>query len=250
MPTDQLQLQFRALMPAAKQGKVRQLLIVVLLAVVMSACARPQPEAQGQHYELKGTIVSFDKGQRQVVITHEDIPGLMEGMTMGFTLKEDAAFDVLRPGDKIQATLVVAGDRSWLQDPIITQATPAAGQTLTPDAAAEPQLGTQVPDVKLTNQDGKPISLQQFRGRALLLTFIYTRCPLPDYCTRMSTNFAALNRALQGEAELRPVRAFAERHARSRLRHAEGVTQLRRSAHRELRAGEVRAVGIGHGPAR
>lgn len=204
MPTDQLQLQFRAHVPAGKRANVRQLLIVALLAAVVSACARAQPEAQGQHYELKGTIVSFDKGQRQVVIAHEDVPGLMDGMTMGFTLKEDAAFDVMRPGDKIQATLVVAGDRSWLQDPIITQASAAAAQTVTPDTTAEPQPGAQVPDVKLTNQDGKPISLQQFRGRALLLTFIYTRCPLPDYCTRMSTNFAALNRALQGDAELRP----------------------------------------------
>ena len=189
--------------PCKRSARLR-LLSVALLAAVVSSCARAEVETVGsQRYELKGIIVSADKGQRQVVIAHEAVPGLMEGMTMGFTLKEESAFDVMRPGDRIQATLVVAGERSWLEDPIITQTTPAAGQTLAPEAQAEPAPGTTVPDFTLTNQDGKQITLRQYRGRALLVTFIYTRCPLPDYCTRMSTNFAALARALQGEAELR-----------------------------------------------
>ncbi|HEX8178477.1 MAG TPA: SCO family protein [Pyrinomonadaceae bacterium] len=148
--------------------------------------------------------MSFDKGQRQVVISHEDVPGLMAGMTMGFTLKDETAYEVMRPGDRIQATLVVAGERSWLEDPAITQATPAAGSTLAPAATAEPQPGAPVPDFALTNQDGQPINLQHYHGRALVVTFIYTRCPLPDFCTRMSTNFAALNRAIQADAELQP----------------------------------------------
>ena len=125
----------------------------------------------------------------------------MTAMTMGFTLKEDSAYDVMRPGDRIQATLVVAGERSWLEDPIITQAVLGTGSAPS-TAAAEPQPGALVPDFTLTNQDGRRITLQQYRGRALLITFIYTRCPLPDFCTRMSTNFAALDRALQSEPDL------------------------------------------------
>src|SRR5918911_777853 len=176
---------------------------LAVLAALLLACARPESEPPGRRYELKGTIVSFDKGQRQVVISHEDVPGLMAGMTMGFTLKEAAAYDVMKPGDHIQATLVVAGDRSWLEDPVLPRPAPAAGSGVAPAGAAEPQPGATVPDFALTNQDGKPISLQTFRGRALLITFIYTRCPLPDFCTRMSTNFAALDRALRDDAELR-----------------------------------------------
>jgi protein SCO1/2 len=181
------------------------LLIYVLalsLVSLLSACTPARNDAQARRYELKGTIVSFDKGQQQVVITHEDVPGLMEGMTMGFTLREPTAYDVMRPGDHIQATLVVSGARSWLENPIITQV--VAGADAVPAAAStvEPQPGAPVPDFTLTNQDGKRITLQKYRGRALLLTFIYTRCPLPDYCPRMSTNFAALDRALQHEPDL------------------------------------------------
>ncbi len=176
---------------------------ITLIATLAFACTQTQSEPQGQRYELKGIIISFDKGQQQVVIQHQAVPGLMEGMTMGFTLKEQSPYDVMRPGDQIQATLVVAGDHSWLENPIITQATPAAGNPLTPPATAEPQSGAVFPDFGLTNQDGKRITLQQYRGRALLVTFIYTRCPLPDYCTRMSTNFAAIARALQTDTELR-----------------------------------------------
>lgn len=173
-----------------------------LVATLSLACAGSPPEPPGQRYALKGVVVSFDKGQRQVVIQHEAVQGLMEGMTMGFTLKDESVYDVLRPGDQIQATLVVAGDRSWLENPIITQTTPAAGNAQSPAAVAEPQPGTPFPDFALSNQDGKRITLQQYRGRALLVTFIYTRCPLPDYCTRMSTNFAALARALNDDADL------------------------------------------------
>lgn len=179
-----------------------RLICLLLLATLSFACAREQSEPQGQRYELKGVVVSFDKGQRQVVIQHQAVQGLMEGMTMGFTLKDESVYDVLRSGDQIQATLVVAGNRSWLENPIITQVTPAAGNTLTPAAPVEPQPGTAFPDFALTNQDGKQITLQQYRGRALLVTFIYTRCPLPDYCTRMSTNFAALARALNDDPDL------------------------------------------------
>jgi protein SCO1 len=188
-------------MPLLPYINRRGFLFVSLLSVLLSACTRPQTDAGARHYELKGIIVSFDKGQRQVVIAHEDVPGLMAGMTMGFTLKEDSAYDVMRPGDRIQATLVVAGERSWLEDPIITQAVLGTGSAPIM-AATEPQPGALVPDFTLTNQDGRRITLQQYRGRALLITFIYTRCPLPDFCTRMSTNFAALDRALQSDPDL------------------------------------------------
>ncbi|MFL6208963.1 MAG: SCO family protein [Pyrinomonadaceae bacterium] len=174
-----------------------------MLTTLAMACTRTATEPAAQRYELKGIIVSFDKGQRQVVISHQDVPGLMEGMTMGFTLKDESAYDVMKPGDHIQATLVVAGARSWLENPIITEATPAANNTLAPNTAIEPQPGAPLPEFALINQDSKPISLQTYRGHALLITFIYTRCPLPDFCTRMSNNFAALNKALTDDAELR-----------------------------------------------
>ncbi|MGH9943286.1 MAG: SCO family protein [Pyrinomonadaceae bacterium] len=173
------------------------------------ACTGSGPKSSGQEkrYELKGKIVSFDKGQQQVVIAHEEVPGFMEPMTMGFTLRQPDAYDVMRAGDEIQATLVVDGSRFWLENPIVTQAATTtdgarpAGET---PSAVEPQPGSSVPAFALVNQDSKQVGLDKYLGRYLLVTFIYTRCPLPEYCTLMSTNFAEVNRALAQDPALRP----------------------------------------------
>jgi len=197
-------------MPMCSQVKrktQRILLCLVLgcgaLGSGLLACRSSSNTAE-QHYELKGQVVSVDPHRRSVTIAHEEIPGYMSAMTMPFTLKEPWAYRVLAMGDHVQATLVVEGKRTWLEDVVITKETPApmdAGTT-----AGEPNLGAQpgaeVPNFSLTNQDQQAISLQQYHGKVLLLTFIYTRCPLSDYCPHMSKNFAALHQALRQDPEL------------------------------------------------
>ncbi|HEV2765118.1 MAG TPA: SCO family protein, partial [Pyrinomonadaceae bacterium] len=79
---------------------------------------------------------------------------------------------------------------------------PEAEDITAPAGPSEPKPGAEAPDVKLVNQDGRPAGTGQFRGRALVVTFIYTRCPLPDYCPLMSENFAAVNRELAKDASL------------------------------------------------
>jgi protein SCO1/2 len=189
-------------MPRATNKIVRAAL-PICAALISLSCARTVPRADAKRYELRGTIVSFNKDQRQVVISHEDVPGLMEGMTMPFTLKEPSPYDAMHAGDKIQATLVVDDERTVIENPVISHveldsATPAPSQS----QPTEPQLGSEVPDFTLTNQDGKKITPRDYRGRALAITFIYTRCPLPDYCVLMSNNFAEIDRALAREPGL------------------------------------------------
>ena len=177
--------------------------LALCAAFVTMSCARNAPSAAAKRYELRGTIVSFNKDQRQVIISHEDVPGLMEGMTMPFTLKEPSAYDVMRAGDAIQATLVVDGERTQIENPVISHAEPdAATPAASQSQPNEPQPGAEVPDFALTDQGGAKVTLRDYRGRALALTFIYTRCPLPDYCVLMSNNFAEINRALAREPEL------------------------------------------------
>ncbi len=178
--------------------------IPLLLVATLTGCRQTATQNNGQRYELKGKIVSFDKAQQQVVISHEAVPELMmDAMTMPFTLKEETAFEVMRAGDHIQATLIIDDGRTWLEHPVITQSAVAGAETTaTPPQAgglSEPQPGATVPDVALINQDGQRLDLQKYRGSPLLITFIYTRCPLPDYCTLMSQNFAEINRALATE---------------------------------------------------
>ncbi|MFN7624167.1 MAG: SCO family protein, partial [Acidobacteriota bacterium] len=159
----------------------------------------PTASPNASRYDLRGKVVSFDKARREVTIAHEAIPGYMEAMTMPFTLNEEWVFDVLTPGAQIQATLVVDGAKSWIETPTVTQMadTPeSAGATPGP----EPEPGVELPDFTLVNQDGEKISLQQFRGQYLVLTFIYTRCPLPDYCPLMTRNFGEIGQSILRES--------------------------------------------------
>ena len=170
------------------------LFVVFSAFVLMTSCGR----APEKRFELKGKVVSVNKAQRQVMIEHEQIPGFMDAMTMPFGVREAWALEALAPGQAIQATLVVQGDRSWIEGIRISQ-NAAGGRPET--AVAMPGIGEEVPDFKLINQDTAQIHLAQYRGRPLLLTFIYTRCPLPDYCPRTSRNFSEVYQGLKSVAK-------------------------------------------------
>jgi protein SCO1/2 len=152
---------------------------------------RSTPE---QRYALKGKVVAVNKSQPQVTVAHEAIPGFMDAMTMPFDVREDWAISILEPGQEIEATLVIKGEQSWIEGLKISQ-TKYAGDSTVSNAA--PEIGAEVPDFKLLNQDGKRIHLSQYRGKPLLLTFIYTRCPLPNYCPRTSKNFSEIFHGMQ-----------------------------------------------------
>src|SRR5206468_12606069 len=93
------------------------------------------------------------------------------------------------------------GRATWLEDVVITQEGPTT-VTASGAEANETKPGDEVPNYGLVNQDAKPIKIQDYRGKALLLTFIYTRCPVPEYCTLMSNNFAEIDKELQKDAAL------------------------------------------------
>jgi protein SCO1/2 len=118
---------------------------------------------------------------------------------MPFMLPDEATLGYLASGDEINATLVVDSSQSWLENVVITrQSTDTSPTTGIPEA----KEGDEVPDFTMVNQDGKDIRLHNFNGKALLLTFIYTRCPLPEYCNLMSTNFADVDRALEKQPDV------------------------------------------------
>ena len=61
------------------------------------------------------------------------------------------------------------------------------------------QAGETVPDFALIDQNGQAVRLSDFKAKAVVLTFIYTRCPIPNFCPLMSKNFAELQRRLSQE---------------------------------------------------
>ncbi|HEV7796588.1 MAG TPA: SCO family protein [Pyrinomonadaceae bacterium] len=188
-------------MPAKKTLLIALLAFSVFI-VSFASCKRTQRvrSPTEKHYDLMGKVVEVDKAQHLLTIAHEDIKDYMPGMTMPFTVKDDWVFEIAAPGNKISATLVVDGAQSWLEDVVLTEDSGPA-----PNAAAEtgqPKAGDEVPDYRLVNQDGKTISVHDYKGKALLLTFIYTRCQDPNQCTLMSSNFAAIDQELQKQPEL------------------------------------------------
>ena len=180
----------------------KHLIVALLLFLTLSGFSSCRPEtSNAQRHELKGKVVSVEKDKHIVTVAHESIKDFMEAMTMPFTVRDDWPFEVLAPGDQITATLVVDGPESWLENVIISKSTSEAVSPNSP-GAPEAQSGDTVPDFALVNQNNKPIRTSQYRGKTLLLTFIYTRCPIPEYCTLMSNNFAEIDRELQKTPEL------------------------------------------------
>jgi protein SCO1/2 len=172
--------------------------LTLALVAFFAACAGKRGDEH--RYELKGKVVAVDRAKGEVTVDHEEIAGYMPAMTMPYSLRDADALKFVGVGDRVQATLVVGDGDYWLENPIITKV-----QANASDAAggAEPQPGSPVPDVRLVNQDGKPVRTGQFKGRALLVTFVYTRCPMPDQCPVMSANFAQINGALENDPDLR-----------------------------------------------
>jgi protein SCO1/2 len=191
---------------------IYRLIASSLLAVVVFSGCRSGPTAGSQAatnpsykvYKLRGKVVATDAAKGEVTLDHEAIPGFMEAMTMPYKLKDANILTELHPGDAITADLLVSQDPNadFLLDHIVVV---AQGK---PDYRPQvsyhvPAAGDAVPDFKLRNQDGRAIHLAQFKGKALLVTFIYTRCPLPDFCPRVTRNFAVLDKQIDANPVLR-----------------------------------------------
>ena len=178
--------------------KILALAALMMVAGCKSSSGVPAQSAT-QQYPVRGVVVSVDKASSEIGLDADAIPGLMEAMTMSYKVEDPAALSELHPGDRITATLEAEHDSAGpinmrLKDiVIVAQARPDYKPAVLYHV---PEPGDAVPDFKLRNQSGRTIGLRQYRGKVLALTFIYTRCPLSDYCPRMSRNFAAIDKAL------------------------------------------------------
>jgi protein SCO1 len=156
-------------------------------------------------YKLAGEVKKVDKEAREVTIHHQAIPGFMEAMTMPFHIEDDAALDDLREGDEVEGKLRVERENGQVKDyrlhdltvtkpalaaPLVLDLSGGIPKLVTRPKRLEP--GEMVPDFTLTGQDGKTFKLSDLRGHVVVLTFIYTRCPLPDFCPYMDRKFADL----------------------------------------------------------
>lgn len=175
-------------------------LLFLLTTVLLVSCQRTatSPVANPQTYDLVGVVREVEPDDRRVTIRHEAIPGFMAAMTMPFTLDDSDLLDELHPGDEVAGKLDVVRRDGKVQSyrlaslivtrPALAEPPPAIVQRLGP--------GEVLPDFRVTLQDGSTANLADFQGKWVALTFIYTRCPLPDFCPLMDRKFLELRQRL------------------------------------------------------
>lgn len=172
---------------------MRRVLVSILLGCLVPGVACKSKPAQ-ERYPFHGVVISIEPRGHQVLIKHDDVPGLMQGMTMPFNVRDEKVLAALKPGDILQATLVKQEYESWLDDIRVTGPDPdyTDDKPATSATPHRPSPGETVPDFVFTDENGKQLHLSQLRGAPVLLTFIYARCPLPDFCPRMNANLLAV----------------------------------------------------------
>ena len=178
------------------------LLIFASAAAATTACGA----SDRREYTLQGQVLSVAADRKQATIKHEDIKGFMSAMTMPYHVRETKEFDGVVPGDVIAATLVVVTNDAYLKNVKKVGTAPLEKPPAeSPSASSGFELlrdGQPVPNTTFTDQDGKARDVESFRGSAVLLTFIYTKCPMPTFCPMMDRHFAAIQQELKKDRAL------------------------------------------------
>jgi protein SCO1/2 len=153
-----------------------------------------------KHYRAQGIVLDVDRSNRTVTISHRAIPGYMDAMAMPFHAEPAEHLDQLSPGSRIEFQLKIGRKSSTVRHIGLQQ--PGIADVPLPKAEGKVAIGDSVPDFTLTDQAGHAVQLSEFRGQLVAVDFIYTRCPMPDVCPRLSANFARLQKRFSGKIVL------------------------------------------------
>ena len=188
------------------KGKVpRQAVATLSLVIVVVAHLWA-----AEKHDVTGVLLQIDRQHQSMSVSCREIPGYMGAMIMDFPVKDPKVFEKLEPGMTIDFSLVVDTDSSHAEnihvhpfeslelDPTEARRYKMMEQAMATSSEVDVlHVGQRVPDFSLTDQNRQRVSLSQFSGKVVAITFIYTRCPRPDYCVRLSNNFGLLQRRIQ-----------------------------------------------------
>jgi protein SCO1/2 len=189
---------------------MRALAVSMLSLVLATAACNKAPEQRS--FKFQGQVQSLDTPHKLVVVKHEEIKGFMPAMTMPYEAQEAKALDTLAPGDLITARLIVFSNGAHLADIKKVGTAPLEkppAEAPNPPASSGFELlktGEAVPNGKFVDQDARPRRFAAFKGAPVVMTFIYTRCPLPTFCPLMDRQFVTLQNALKKDAGLSQVK--------------------------------------------
>jgi protein SCO1/2 len=184
--------------------KYQSLIIFLATALATVSCEQRGAKSQAvapRTHEVRGFVRGINFAERRITVEHEDVPGFMPAMTMPFDFRSQSEIEPLKTGDAIAFHLVVTDRTSWIEavkkiDPATVAIKPAS-----PPAQATAKInrlkeGDVLPDFRLVDERSESIDRATFAGKPLLLTFIFTRCPIPNFCPLISRNFTEIRKKL------------------------------------------------------
>ena len=137
-------------------------------------------------------VLGVNAPEQTVIISHRDIPRYMPAMSMPFHVRRSVELAGLYPGAQVEFHLVVRKSGSYIERIRRLGASPVmedqGDRIILPPNSQQVAIGAPMPDFTLTDQRNQPVRLSDFRGKVVAVDFIYTRCPLPDVCPRLSAN--------------------------------------------------------------
>lgn len=181
-----------------------QIAFSVSVALTAAACSSASDQ---RTYTVQGQVLAIAPDHQQATVKHEEIKGFMMAMTMPYKVKDPQVLDGIAPGDLINATLVVSANDAFLSEvKKVGEAPLENAAAATPTASSGFELlkaGDPAPDANFVDQNGKKRPFSGFKGSPLAITFMYTKCPLPDFCPLMDRNFAAVQQTLNADPALK-----------------------------------------------
>ena len=183
---------------------MQKILLAGCVALALLGCGRSTNSDEGaDHYDTRGVVRGFSPDRSTIEIQHENIPGFMPSMTMPFVARDPKQIADLKTGDAISFRMAVTQKDFWIENvkkirrEDVNVAEPKQTSSVSTEHDARLKEGDEMPPFSLTNQNGERISLDTFRGQPFVLTFVFTRCPVPNFCPRMSNNFEELQTSIK-----------------------------------------------------
>jgi protein SCO1/2 len=183
---------------------MQRILLCGCMALALVGCGRATSSNESaDHYDTRGVVRGFSPDRSTIEIQHENIPGFMPSMTMPFVARDPKQIADLKIGDAISFRMAVTKNDFWIEEvkkirrQKINVVEPKQTSPVSAKGHARLKEGDQMPAFSLTNQNGEQVSLDTFRGQPFMLTFVFTRCPVPNFCPRMSNNFEELQAAIK-----------------------------------------------------
>jgi protein SCO1/2 len=188
-----------------RERALRLTWLAFLISGLVGILAPSGLQAGTTNYVVYGVVKEVKRDERQLVIAHDAIPNFMDAMTMPFNVKDAASLTTLAIGDKVTFQLHVTESESWIDHIEVlggSSTVPAlpksdSGSVRGTNSAATGSSTNPLRNYKFTNELGQPVSLSDFRGQAIALTFFFTRCPIPEFCPRLSRNFQDVEHSMQ-----------------------------------------------------